>query len=54
MIMRTMLRMRLGNALFEAAKSTKQDELYKKAESAFQEVRNGEGAGIEVKQNLLL
>ena len=42
-------RMRLGNALFEAAKSTKQDELYKKAESAFQEVRNGEGAGIEVK-----
>ena len=34
---------------FEAAKSTKQDELYKKAESAFQEVRNGEGAGIEVK-----
>ena len=42
-------RMRLGNALFEAAKSTKQDELYKKAESAFQEVRNGEGASIEVK-----
>ena len=42
-------RMRLGNALFEAAKSTKQDELYKKAESAFQEVRNGEGAGIEEK-----
>lgn len=42
-------RMRLGNSLFEAAKSTKQNELFKKAESAFQEVRNGEGASIVIK-----
>ena len=41
--------MRMGNSLYEAAKSTKQDELYKKAESAFQEVRNGEGASIDLK-----
>ncbi len=42
-------RMRMGNSYFEAAKSTKQDELFKKAESAFQEVRNGEGASIVTK-----
>jgi len=42
-------RMRMGNSLYEAAKSTKQDELYKKAETAFQEVRNGEGASIDLK-----
>ena len=40
--------MRLG-ITFEAAKSTKQNELFKKAESAFQEVRNGEGASIVIK-----
>ncbi len=42
-------RMRMGNSFYEAAKSTKEEELYKKAETAFQEVRNGEGAGIELK-----
>ena len=42
-------RMRMGNSFYEAAKSTKQEELYKKAESAFQEVRNGEGASIDLK-----
>ena len=42
-------RMRMGNSLYEAAKSTKEEELYKKAESAFQEVRNGEGASIDLK-----
>ena len=42
-------RMRMGNSFYEAAKSSKQADLYKKAETAFQEVRNADGASIEVK-----
>ena len=42
-------RMRMGNSFYQAAKNTKKEELFKKAESAFQEVRNGDGASIEVK-----
>jgi TolA-binding protein len=42
-------RMRMGNSFYQAAKDTKKEELFKKAESAYQEVRNGEEASIEVK-----